>query len=287
MSVLGIQGLFAAGAIAAIWGIPGNYAVGWAIDYGFKYGPGKLGQWIGREAYDGLVSVLDSIRHDPLILDLDGDGIELSALGVAGEAGASDVHFDYNGDGFAERTGWVSADDGILVIDKNENGLIETSLELFGSTTQDGFDVLELLDSNGDGVIDASDAKFFQLKVWRDLDQDGVSDAGELQSLTDAGVSSISLTRTDVFGENEGHARGFQAAFNRVGGGAGVAETIYFDVDRQATQDNTPSFTPATDVEKLPQLPGSGLIHSIAWKASQDSTFFDDWRTASAASSTF
>ncbi|MCA3618079.1 MAG: hypothetical protein IOC56_02145 [Methylobacterium sp.] len=32
---------------------------------------------------------------------------------------------------------------------------------------------------------------FTSLRVWRDLDQDGVSDAGELFSLADLGIASI------------------------------------------------------------------------------------------------
>jgi hypothetical protein len=126
------------------------------------------------------------------VLDL--DGIELSALA------GSTVHFDYDGDGLAERTGWVCADDGILVIDRNGNGAVDGGAELFGSTTQDGFAVLETFDSNGDGKIDASDTGFSELRVWRDLNQNGIADAGELQTMADVGISSISLTRSDVPG---------------------------------------------------------------------------------------
>ncbi len=100
------------------------------------------------------------ILKDPLILDLDGDGIAVSALD------GSDVVFDYDGDGVAERTGWASADDGFLAID-----------------------------TNGNGVIDTDDAVFATLRVWRDRDQDGVTDAGELQTLTEAGIAQIALTR--------------------------------------------------------------------------------------------
>ena len=81
-------------------------------------------------------------------------GVELS--GTANSC----AHFDYGQDGFAERTGWVKPDDGILVIDDSLNGTVDGAGELFGSPTQDGFEVLETLDSNHDGVIDASDADF-------------------------------------------------------------------------------------------------------------------------------
>ncbi len=63
--------------------------------------------------------------------------------------------------------------------------------ELFGSATQDGFAVLETFDDNHDGRIDAADAVFADLKVWRDLNQNGVSETGELFTLAQLGIQSI------------------------------------------------------------------------------------------------
>ena len=54
------------------------------------------------------------------MLDLDGDGIETSALGTQGRD--SDVYFDHDRDFFAERTGWLDGDDSFLALDKNGNG---------------------------------------------------------------------------------------------------------------------------------------------------------------------
>src|SRR5262249_1787584 len=141
---------------------------------------------------DKIQTPLLRFLTDPLILDLNGDGIHLSSLA------SSTVHFDFGADGFAEKTGWVSADDGILVFDRNENGLVDGVSELFGSATKDGFSVLETLDTNGDGQIDGDDADFARLRVWQDLNQNGVVDAGEMQTLTDAGIDSISVATTHV-----------------------------------------------------------------------------------------
>ena len=63
---------------------------------------------------------------DPLVLDLDGDGLELTTVST------SAPQFDMDGDGFAEYTGWVGADDGLLVLDKNKDGVINNIHELFG-----------------------------------------------------------------------------------------------------------------------------------------------------------
>ena len=55
----------------------------------------------------------------PLVLDLDGDGIELIALSD------SRTLFDLDSDGFAQHTGWVAPDDALLAIDRNGNGRID------------------------------------------------------------------------------------------------------------------------------------------------------------------
>ena len=55
--------------------------------------------------------------RDPLALDLDGDGIE--TLGITSTA---QVLFDHDGDGVKTATGWISGDDGLLVLDRNGNG---------------------------------------------------------------------------------------------------------------------------------------------------------------------
>jgi hypothetical protein len=226
---------------------------------GLLIGPG-LGAALFGALFAGLASPL-LLFIDPLTLDLDGDGIELTALGTAGQAGASTVFFDFDGDGFRERTGWVKADDGMLALDRNNNGLIDDGSELFGQPARDGYEVLETYDTFQDGVIDARDAAFARLRIWRDLDQDGITDPGELKTLPESGITSISLTRTDVTGTNQGHDRGFQGGFTRANGTTGTAETIYFATDRRDTRaDPTPGFTLAAGVDKLPQLPGSGQI---------------------------
>ena len=129
---------------------------------------------------------------DPLVLDLDGDGIELTSIED------SNAFFDLDGDGFAERTAFVAPDDGLLAIDRNENGRIDDISELFGSAAETGYEELAESDSNSDGRIDAQDADFESLLVFQDVNGNGVSDAGELRSLSEAGITSISLDTTAV-----------------------------------------------------------------------------------------
>jgi Ca2+-binding RTX toxin-like protein len=139
------------------------------------------------------------VRYDPLALDLDGDGV----VRTVAENGAAGALFDHNGDGIRTATGWVDGSDGILVWDRNGNGRVEDGTELFGDNTTaagagftDGFQALGSLDSNHDGVINALDARFNEIKVWQDVDGDGISDAGELKTLAELGIESFSLDST-------------------------------------------------------------------------------------------
>ncbi len=79
-------------------------------------------------------------RYDPLVLDLNGDGVTSIALDN------STAHFDLDGDGFAEKTGWIDGSDGFLVLDKNGNGKIDDVSELFGDQNINGFDAINRVD---------------------------------------------------------------------------------------------------------------------------------------------
>jgi hypothetical protein len=128
-----------------------------------------------------------TIGTDPLILDLDGDGIELT--------GSASAYFDFNADGFREKAVWVKGDDGFLVRDLNGNGVIDNITEMFGNALTPGFTALKALDTNGDNKISALDAGWSTLRVWRDLDGDGVTDAGELKTLAELGIGAICAAR--------------------------------------------------------------------------------------------
>ncbi len=63
---------------------------------------------------------------DPIIIDLNNDG-KLSTTNIE-----NGTYFDHQNDGFAETSSWVSPNDGILAIDKNNNGYIDNGNEIFG-----------------------------------------------------------------------------------------------------------------------------------------------------------
>jgi hypothetical protein len=90
----------------------------------------------------------------------------------------------------------------LLVLDRNGNGRIDDGGELFGNHSgsgpgwANGFAALAEFDSNLDGRIDASDAAFASLRVWKDANSNGLTDEGELLTLQQAGVGSLSLSYT-------------------------------------------------------------------------------------------
>ena len=129
-------------------------------------------------------------RYDPLILDLDGDGIETTSI-------QNGTFFDLDKNGFAENIAFVNADDGILALDRNNDGFINDGGELFGDqtilsneqTATTGFQALADLDTNSDGKIDANDTEFENLKV---IKADGTS-----ATLDELGIKSLNLNYTD------------------------------------------------------------------------------------------
>lgn len=169
----------------------------------------RLGNWIedglGGLAWEGYKGGRDFLLlnrdgkyhvYDPLALDLDGDGIEtVAAKGFSGSL------FDHTNNGIRTATGWIAADDGLLVRDLNGNGIIDNGAELFGDNTKladgsfakHGYAALAKLDSNGDNIINAADAAFQSLRVWQDLNQDGISQANELRTLKELGIQSLDV----------------------------------------------------------------------------------------------
>ena len=165
----------------------------------------------------------------PIMLDLNGDGVQTLGL----DAG---VQFDVRANGLPMRTGWVSAQDGLLVRDRNGDGSINDGSELFGSSTvlaggvraTDGYQALAELDSNGDGLIDRLDTVFAQLRVWVDATSDGLSAPDELRSLEDWGITSISTQATASTEVNMGNVLGLVSSFQTADGQTHQAADVWF-----------------------------------------------------------
>jgi len=155
----------------------------------------------------------------PIALDLDGNGVHTLSANVG-------AVFDVNADGRAESVGWLSASDAWLALDRNGNGLIDDGSELFGSGTTmpdgskalDGFAALRVLDINHDGVIDAKDAAFASLSVWVDANSNTRTDAGELRTLSQAGIESLSLVAKPTAIIDQGNLIGLMGSYTTTDG---------------------------------------------------------------------
>jgi hypothetical protein len=127
------------------------------------------------------------VVYDPLVLDLDGDGVE-----TTNHQDNSGSNFDLLQDnGLYGQHGWVGQDDGLLALDENGNGAVDGISELFGDAQTSGFAELSQHDENSDGVIDSTDSVYSDLFVWRDQNSDGISQAEEMLTLEQLGIASI------------------------------------------------------------------------------------------------
>jgi hypothetical protein len=173
----------------------------------------------------------------PLILDLDGDGIETLALNEG-------VYFDITGDGIKEHTAWVAKDDALLVRDINQDGQINDASELFGSATQlqsgqqaeDGFAALSDLDSNFDGVIDQYDKAYGELNIWQDRNSDGQVQAGELSSLSAANIASLQLNAQQSSHMDNGNLVGLSSSWQDNLGNDHELADVWFQYQKNTNQ---------------------------------------------------
>ena len=167
-----------------------------------------------RNLLDKARIEMPPISMDPIILDLDKDGTEISTL----KEGA---HFDLNADGFEEKAAWVGEDDGLLVLDRNGDGKINDGRELFGDATilqdgkiaESGFQALSEYDQNSDRKIDKADNIYSELKVWQDKNRNGKVEEGELKSLEELEIESLGLNYEDVNKDEKGSIKSRKADY--------------------------------------------------------------------------
>ncbi|MBC3873681.1 calcium-binding protein [Undibacterium flavidum] len=234
-----------------------------------RHGNGPTGA--GQAGLSGAVQP----RRDPLALDLDGDGIETNNTGGNGQP----ILFDHDADGVKTGTGWLRPDDAWLALDINGNGKIDNGRELFGVDTllksgtfaQNGFAALADNDVNLDGKIDQLDPIFANLKVWRDLNQDGISQVNELSSLAQNKIASISLgARQEFINLGNGNVQTAAGSFTREDGSVQAAVELSSTIVNLDLLQNTffSEFVDALpldeDILALPNLSGSGRVRDLS-----------------------
>jgi hypothetical protein len=149
----------------------------------------------------------------PVLLDLDMDGhIDLRPFDPSEFDDLAGPRFDWDGDGTPDATGWVGPGDGWLAIDlapdggTGPDGVIDQARELAFTlwktpdelaAEQREITDLEALrqvfDTNGNNQLDPGDARWSEFRIWQDANQNGVTESGELRTLTEADIRLIEL----------------------------------------------------------------------------------------------
>jgi hypothetical protein len=128
-------------------------------------------------AVDVRIRLGDAKLVDPLALDLNGDGLNLSTATFT---------FDMQANGGTETFRSLAPGDAFLAVDRNGSGTIDSGAELFGPASGNGFTELAASDTDHNGWIDEADPIFNELKVWNPA-------ARSLMGLREAGIGAIAL----------------------------------------------------------------------------------------------
>ena len=153
----------------------------------------------------------DAVKKvDPLVLNFNGNAAELTDAKFA---------FDLDQDGEQENISFVGSGSGILVLDRNRDGIVNDGSELFGPSTGNGFEELASLDADKNGWIDENDSVYEDLSVWTRTEDGkdtlsalkgknvGAIYLGNVQSQFDLKSGAIlngQVARTGIFAEEDG-----------------------------------------------------------------------------------
>ena len=180
-------------------------------------------------------------RFDPLLLDLAGNGLDLSAT----------VTTDLIS-GQLTKLRWTqpNTDDAFVVVDADglrvagfdlldSNGEAVTGLTMFRDdlTIRDpsgasvaitrAWQMAGVLDTDRDKMLDEGDSTFQHLRVFIDGDGDGAIGASELQSMADAFIEALGVAGTESFMDEWGNRRR-DGSFTHSGGLEGLASDVNF-----------------------------------------------------------
>ncbi len=196
--------------------------------------------------------------YDPLLIDLDQNGIETVGLDQR-------FFFDIKGTGFKNLTGWVGQNDGILAFDKYGTGYIQDGSQLFGdSIGGHGFSTLSLYDSNSDGLISFLDLDFNRIGVLRG--------DGTYLNLQEIGIESISLDSVQSqIAYTNGNTQVSTSTFTWSNGSSGVVADYNLVEDFMTTAPPDP-LDESAQIAALPDAVGTGLMVSLHQAMQLDSS---------------
>lgn len=177
-------------------GISLPYDIGFASLYGDQEQAAKC------DSIDPLVIQLHTEKPQPIALTAPWQGVWFDLLGNMNMQPLSPVLASWFAN--AESENYFLA-----LPDENDNVL--GAEELFGNATtgpdgrfsSHGFEALAKYDDNKDHMISEDDAIFRKLRLWKDINLDGVAQANELFTLEEKGVIAIDLNYDDRYQETD------------------------------------------------------------------------------------
>ncbi len=197
------------------------------------------------------------------LIDLNDDGIKTNHYGDG-------AYFDHDANGFAEKTGWPSSDDGLLILDINKNGIIDNGGEVLGEYmtingkgASSGVLLLKELDQNRDSRIDKKDPIFHQLRIWQDVDGDGFSSSDELHPLSDFNIKAIVLNCKEMNSvDPQDNTLIRSCIYEKTDGKTGIIGDYMVKRDTAFTIASRWEDVPE-DIRSLPDLQGYGNVHDL------------------------
>lgn len=169
-------------------------------------------------------SQCDSLQS-PLVIHLNSDINRAEHMVLSSPANG--VFFDILGQNALpvahtpKRISWQRSINYVYIVLPDANGQVRGIDQMFGNNTLgpdgkfalNGYEALGKYDAkdatgtkpigNPDGYINSKDPIYFALRVWRDENFDGVAQANELYTLTEAGITTIDLHYNPSFYERD------------------------------------------------------------------------------------
>ena len=142
---------------------------------------------------------------DPVVLDLNNDGkIDVANSYWLPHNNFYRSHmkfFDLTGDGAPDSIEWISENsgDGLLCV-PNEDGKVETALDLFGTAEgyEDGLVKLsEMYDKDKNGWVEG--AELDGIALWMDKNANGICENGEIKSLSQFNITRICTDKNTAY----------------------------------------------------------------------------------------
>jgi hypothetical protein len=174
--------------------------------------------WTGKDTFIGYCPSQKAFPQTPIIIDIMDEGFQLTDAD-------NGVVTDMVWPGHRMRYAWTKAE--------SHNAFLYLDGHLFGNNTPqppskdpNGFRALAVYDTNHDGVIDALDPIYTELRLWIDANHDGTVQPEELFTLPGMGVYSISLDYTlGKYYDAQGNLFRFRGHLQKEA--RGVNRTIY------------------------------------------------------------